>query len=99
MSGRIPRKVAGHGDPKFCSCSACKALREGKAIAALPKPGPLSSGENGPKPGPLSSGENGPFPAAHLSGTLEFSARGFSGYYNLAGEWISTSSHRFTGKV
>ena len=87
MSGKIPRKTAGHGDPKFCSCSACKALREGKAIAALPKPGPLSSGENGP------------FPAAHLSGTLEFSARGFSGYYNLAGEWISTSSHHFAGKV
>ena len=84
MSGRIPRaRKLGHGDPKFCSCVACKAIVAGKKEVA-------SSMQGIPSDRPKIEA-NGPFPESGLSGTLEFSARGFQGYYNLAGEWISSS--------
>lgn len=84
MSGRIPRaRTRGHGDPKFCSCAACEAIVAGKGEAA-------SSMQESPSDHPKIK-DNGPFPESGLSGTLEFSARGFQGYYNLAGEWISSS--------
>lgn len=83
MSGRIPRKRAGHGDPKFCSCAACKALMKGKSEEKQAMPDDISKA--------LASSPKGPFPEAKLRGTLEFAARGFHGFYNLAGEWISTN--------
>lgn len=85
MSGRIPRaRKLGHGDPKFCSCAACKAIVAGKKEAP-------SSSQDSPLDHPKIEA-NGPFPESGLSGTLEFSAKGFRGYYNLAGEWISSST-------
>jgi len=99
MSGKIPKKTTGCGDPKFCSCAACKALREGQ-IEQEQERCPLLPIPAVAMPAPADPRRSGPFPASKFPhGTLEFSARGFSGYYNSAGEWISTSSHRFTGKV
>lgn len=90
MSGRIPRKRAGHGDPKFCSCAACKALMKGKSEEKQAMPDDISKAlASSPKA--LASSPKGPFPEAKLHGTLEFAARGFHGFYNLAGEWISTN--------